>query len=372
MAIIQRLRRFADPPGPPASVGEPGQIAISDPATGLTDFYFASSTGAWKSLLGEWRDQNNGLAGLDNTGKLHASAIPQATLATMGGGQLASAAEAIAGADANKLVTPATLASALAAAGVAVYSATETVEGIAEIATTDEVTDGALDDKIITPLKFKPWADIINANSFNISSLQDAVTALNNADTAFDGRVDTVEADLASLTTRVTTAEGNITNLQGRMTAAEASIVTLQGKTGTATIAAEGIARLADQTEVNTGAAGALIVTPTTLAARIAAIPTPPYASQIEANTGTEAAKAITPLTLRNLQSWFVGPIGIGSAVTAGYLLDLKPSPAAAAYLKIDAGASFTAAFVLNSARQYAVTADNTGVFQIWDNTAGA
>lgn len=69
-----------------------------------------------------------------------------------------------------------------------------------------------------------------------IDALQAADTALQGADTALDGRLDTAEGTLVSHGTRITTAEGEIDALQaadialdGRLDAAEPAITALQG-----------------------------------------------------------------------------------------------------------------------------------------------
>lgn len=69
-----------------------------------------------------------------------------------------------------------------------------------------------------------------------IDALQAADTALQGADTALDGRLDTAEGTLVSHGTRITTAEGDIDALQaadvaldGRLDAAEPAITALQG-----------------------------------------------------------------------------------------------------------------------------------------------
>ncbi len=75
---------------------------------------------------------------------------PQATETVQGIAELATQAEVDAGTDTERIITPATLA-----AFPAVNTATETQEGVAEIATQAETDDQSspLDDKIITPLK---------------------------------------------------------------------------------------------------------------------------------------------------------------------------------------------------------------------------
>ena len=84
---------------------------------------------------------------------------PDATETIEGIAKIATSQEVTTGTDDTKIITPAKLAAVIPS------SATETVEGIAEIATTTEVTAGVDDTKIITPTKlanagyFKSGAD---------------------------------------------------------------------------------------------------------------------------------------------------------------------------------------------------------------------
>jgi len=72
---------------------------------------------------------------------------PDATEAIKGIAKIATSQEVTTGTDDTKIITPAKLAAVIPS------SATETVEGIAEIATSQEVTTGTDDTKIITPAK---------------------------------------------------------------------------------------------------------------------------------------------------------------------------------------------------------------------------
>jgi hypothetical protein len=223
-----------------------------------------------------------------------------------------------AGADAGRVVTPATLAVRLAALPGAA-PATETVAGIAELATQVE-TDAGLDDaRIVTPLKLAttlvPLTDRVSTAEGDIVALdsrldtaeasivvlqdrvlttesniggldarlttaEGGITNLQAADVALDGRLDAVEAKNTQQDGRLDTAENNLTAVinslqdhETRIDTAEASIVTLQGKTNPATETTAGIVELATQTEVNAGADAGRVVTPATLAVRLAAMP---------------------------------------------------------------------------------------------------
>jgi len=100
----------------------------------------------------------------DRMGAVEAKTGP-ATETVAGITELATQDEVNTGAPGGLAVTPATLAARLATLPGAA-PATEIDAGIAEIATqaeTDAAASVALDDKIITPKKFAPWRDMISA-----------------------------------------------------------------------------------------------------------------------------------------------------------------------------------------------------------------
>jgi C1q domain len=201
------------------------------------------------------------------------------------------------GADASRVVTPATLAVALG--GVAgSLPASETVAGIAEIATQAEVDAGLDDGRIVSPLKLAPLAGRVTGAETSIATLQGDVTAL-------DGRLDTAEANITNL-------QAADTALDSRLDTAEASIVTLNSKTNLATEATAGIAEIATTAETNTGTDDSRIITPAKLSAYVAShAPAPPsatesiagvaeIATQAEANAGMDDVRFITALKLNN------------------------------------------------------------------------
>lgn len=308
MAIIQRLRHFGDPPGPPASLGQPGQMAISIPSTGLAQLYIANNAGSWESFLDMWRNQPMGLAGLEASGKLLAAVIPQATEGAMGGAMIATQAEVNGELEDTKIVTAAKMAAYIAAQGVVVVPATETIEGIARYATQTEVDAGVLTTTTVRPSTLKPLADRVTTAEGDITELFGRMVDAETALTSLDGRLDTAETNIAANTASIATNTADITALDARLDTAETNITALQAKTNTATTAVEGIARLATQAEVNAGTAGALIVTPETLAARLTGFTMPDatevvkgiaeIATTAEVTTGTDDARIITPLKL--------------------------------------------------------------------------
>lgn len=79
--------------------------------------------------------------------------FPPATETVKGVAEIATQAEVDAGEDDERIVTPLKLAERLAEAFGAIVSATETVEGVAELATQAEVNTGTDDQRIVTPLK---------------------------------------------------------------------------------------------------------------------------------------------------------------------------------------------------------------------------
>ena len=79
--------------------------------------------------------------------------FPPATETVKGVAEIATQAEVDAGTDDERIVTALKLAARLADAFGAIVSATETIEGVAEIATQAEVDAGTDDERIVTALK---------------------------------------------------------------------------------------------------------------------------------------------------------------------------------------------------------------------------
>ncbi len=103
---------------------------------------------------------------------------PDATETIEGIAKIATTQEVTTGTDDTKIITPAKLAAVIPS------SATETIEGIAKIATTAEVTAGVDDTKIITPTKL---AGAITAAQ-DLQSVCDAGTATTTG-ASFAGQV---------------------------------------------------------------------------------------------------------------------------------------------------------------------------------------
>lgn len=192
-----------------------------------------------------------------------------ATLTTMGLVELATDAEAQAGVDAARAVTPASLAA---------VTATETRRGLAELATQSEVNTGTDIDRIVTPATLA-------------------------GRTATDARAGVVElATDAEVQTGTDTARA----------------VTPAGLAArTATLTRSGVIELATQAEVNAGSDADRAVTPATLAGRAASTTMAgiiEIATEAEVRTGTDNVRAVSPLALQ-------GHLGVAKAwvyVTGG------------------------------------------------------
>jgi hypothetical protein len=195
----------------------------------------------------------------------------QATEATAGIAEIATTAEVTAGADDLRFVTPLKLAQRLTA--FTVNAASETVAGIAEIATTAEVTAGTDDARIVSPLK---------------------------------------------LAQRLAALPG-------------------------ASAASETVAGIAE------------------------------IATQAEANAGADDARILTPLKLRNFTGMIAGPVGIGTAPLAATVFSVAAPADAHVRQNIRATGAGNAAMLglITTDRAYTVHVQS-GYFQIVDDTAGA
>lgn len=91
--------------------------------------------------------------------------VPDATETVKGIAELATQAETDAGVDDSRIVTPKKLANW---SGRTVPDATETVKGIAEIATQAETNTGTDDARIVTPLKLANWTGRVKKAAFNV------------------------------------------------------------------------------------------------------------------------------------------------------------------------------------------------------------
>lgn len=131
--------------------------------------------------------------------------FPPATETVKGVAEIATQAETDAGEDDERIVTPLKLATTLADAFGAIVSATESVEGVAEIATQAEASAGEDDDRIVTPLKLagvlapvlQQIADEANARATGDGDLSDDIdaeqAARQNADASLESDITSLE-----------------------------------------------------------------------------------------------------------------------------------------------------------------------------------
>lgn len=132
--------------------------------------------------------------------------FPPATETVKGVAEIATQAEVDAGLDDERFVTPLKLETRLADAFGAIVSATETLEGVAEIATQDEVDTGTDDQRFVTALKLATrLAPVIAALADEVSDRTDAInaeaTARQSEDVALAGLI-------TALTGRTITGSG--------------------------------------------------------------------------------------------------------------------------------------------------------------------
>jgi hypothetical protein len=132
--------------------------------------------------------------------------FPPATETVKGVAEIATQAEVDAGADDERIVTPLKLETRLADAFGAIVSATEEVEGVAELATQAEVDAGTDDLRIVTPLKLAQRLapiiqDILDEETARIAAIAAEAAARANGDT-------TLGNSLSALTARTITGAG--------------------------------------------------------------------------------------------------------------------------------------------------------------------
>lgn len=135
--------------------------------------------------------------------------FPPATETVKGVAEIATQGEVDEGEDDERIVTPLKLAQRLADAFGAIVSATETVEGVAELATQAEVNTGTDDQRIVTPLKLATrLAPIIAA------LLQEVAERIADVDAEASLRQSgdtTLGALISALTARTITGSGLVT-----------------------------------------------------------------------------------------------------------------------------------------------------------------
>lgn len=228
--------------------------------------------------------------------------VQSATESLEGVAEIATQSEVDAGVDTSKFVTPATFNSAITtilADPASLPDATEDQQGVLEIATQSETDAGVDDSRAVTPLKLKTYVD----NPVNIpfaTEVQRGIAEIATQVEVDAGADDTKFVTPAKLSSNVTTIISNPSNLPD------------------ATTAQKGVAELATQTEVNTGSDTERIVTPSTLSTYVSnelstyvSNPTnlpdateaqkgvAELATQAEVNTGTDDERIVTPLKLQ-------------------------------------------------------------------------
>lgn len=132
--------------------------------------------------------------------------FPPATETVKGVAEIATQGEVDEGEDDERIVTPLKLAQRLADAFGAIVSATEIVEGVAELATQAEVNTGTDDQRIVTPLKLATrLAPVIAALAQEVA---DRIAA-DAAESAARGAQDVILGNqIAGLTARTITGAG--------------------------------------------------------------------------------------------------------------------------------------------------------------------
>ena len=141
---------------------------------------------------------------------------PPASETVQGVAEIATQAETDAGTDDARMITPLKLATVLAEAFGAIVSASETVEGVAEIATQAEVDADTDDSRFVTPLKLAgrlvPVMQAI-ANEAATRQSDDAdLSSSINAETVARGNADAaLQALIDALLARTITGTGLIT-----------------------------------------------------------------------------------------------------------------------------------------------------------------
>lgn len=255
--------------------------------------------------------------------------------------------------------------------GASVSPASETVAGIAELATQAETNTGTDDARIVTPLK-----------------MANATTVVHPARTLTAGAGLTGGGDLSADRTfnAVAHADGSIVvnadDIQVGVLATDVQHGNRGGGTlhAAATTSAQGFIELADQTEVNTGTDTTRAVTPATLAAAMTVIHPSNLATETaagiaevatlaETNTGSDDARIVTPLKLET--SKYLDQDGsklFGTATgTNTYAVTLSPAPTAYA-----AGNAYCVLFTNGNTGPATLNVNGLGAKTIVKNTATA
>lgn len=172
--------------------------------------------------------------------------FPPATETVRGVAEIATQAEVDAGTDSQRIVTPRTLAERLADAFGAIVSATETVEGVAEIATMAEALAGTDDRRMITPLKLAGALElVIDEIAAEVAARAAAIAAVealvDAEELARQGADSSLSANIAALAARSITGSGLATgggSLAANRVIAVAAASAAQVVAGTSSLAA--------------------------------------------------------------------------------------------------------------------------------------
>lgn len=227
-----------------------------------------------------------------------------------------SNAQALAGVDNNTVMTPLRVAEAIAASTVSVPAASETVAGIAEIATTAEVNTGTDNTRIVTPAKlaaYVPAASTTIVGKTRLATTAEAeagvlatvaVTPAGLAAALAGQTVPSATETVAGIAEIATTAEVNTGTDNTRIV----TPAKLAAYVPTASTTVVGKSRLATVAEATAGSLATVAVTPAGLSAAIAAAAVPSatesvagileIATTAEVTAGTDDARAVTPLKL--------------------------------------------------------------------------
>lgn len=139
--------------------------------------------------------------------------FPPATESIKGVAEIATQAEVNAGADDERFITPLKLATRLAEAFGAITDATETVKGVAELATQAETNAGTDDARIVTPLKLAGALAPVLQQIFD-EAMERAAADMALANdiaaeaTARQGADASLEADISAVEARTITGGG--------------------------------------------------------------------------------------------------------------------------------------------------------------------
>ncbi len=209
--------------------------------------------------------------------------------------------------------------------------ATETVKGVAEIATTAEAQAGTDDERILTPKKLQD----VTATATRKGVVELATDAEVQTGTDTDRAVTPAGLSARTATETRTGVVELATNAEVQTGTDAARAVTPAGLSArTATDARTGVIELATDAEVQAGTDAARAVTPASLNACTATTARRgviEVATTAEVDEGTDGTRAVTPATLNNMairvHGWVnfsgVGTISINNSENVSSITDL-------------------------------------------------